>query len=308
MNTNTQLKLVSRWPPFSWAPWRGSETGMRLVRERFAAGSRPAFAESYPPLNIWADSDSVYAEAELPGMQLDDLEIYVTEGNRLTIQGVRRQRALDNGVWHGQERGFGQFSRTIMLPLSVDADKVEARFEHGVLFVTLPQNEAAKPRRITVNAMANGPTVDSPMLNGPMFNGPMLNGPTVSSPAIKQEQRTELDKPWGTRGVSYTPRVDLMETEEESLLFADLPGVKPEDVDARFENGELIIDARCPPRHQGAYYLLFEYGVGDFYRAFSISQHIDWHKIAAELKNGVLTVHLPKAETVKPKKITVKGG
>jgi HSP20 family protein len=54
--------------------------------------------------------------------------------------------------------------------------------------------------------------------------------------------------------------------------------------------------------------LLFEYGVGDFYRAFSISQHIDWQKIAAELKNGVLTVHLPKAETVKPKKIAVKGG
>jgi len=98
-----------------------------------------------------------------------------------------------------------------------------------------------------------------------------------------------------------------METEEESLLLADLPGVKPEDVDVRFDNGELIIDGRCAPRHEGANYLLSEYGVGDFYRAFSISEHIDWQKIAAELKNGVLTVHLPKAETVKPKKITVKG-
>ena len=98
-----------------------------------------------------------------------------------------------------------------------------------------------------------------------------------------------------------------METEEESLLLADLPGVKPEDVDVRFDNGELIIDGRCAPRHEGANYLLSEYGVGDFYRAFSISEHIDWQKISAELKNGVLTVHLPKAETVKPKKITVKG-
>jgi HSP20 family protein len=97
-----------------------------------------------------------------------------------------------------------------------------------------------------------------------------------------------------------------METEEESLLLADLPGVKPEDVDVRFDNGELIIDGRCAPRHEGANYLLSEYGVGDFYRAFSISEHIDWQKISAELKNGVLTVHLPKAETVKPKKITVK--
>jgi HSP20 family protein len=98
-----------------------------------------------------------------------------------------------------------------------------------------------------------------------------------------------------------------METEEELLLLADLPGVKPEDVDVRFDDGELIIDGRCAPRHEGANYLLSEYGVGDFYRAFSISEYIDCQKISAELKDGVLTVHLPKAETVKPKKITVKG-
>jgi HSP20 family protein len=78
-------------------------------------------------------------------------------------------------------------------------------------------------------------------------------------------------------------------------------------VDVRFDNGELIIHGRCAPRHQGANYLLSEYGVGDFYRAFTISEQIDWQKISTELKNGVLTVHLPKAEAVKPRKITVKG-
>jgi HSP20 family protein len=129
----------------------------------------------------------------------------------------------------------------------------------------------------------------------------------VNSPAIMKERRAELDNPEVTLGLCYTPRVDIVETEAELLLLADLPGVKPEDVDVRFDNGELIIDGRCAPRHEGANYLLSEYGVGDFYRAFSISQRIDWQKISAELKNGVLTVHLPKAETVKPKKITVKG-
>ena len=89
---------------------------MNRVRGRFGAENGPAFADSYPPMNIWADKDRVYAEAELPGMQLDHLEIYVTEGNQLTIQGERRQRELDKGVRYGQERGFGQFSRTIMLP------------------------------------------------------------------------------------------------------------------------------------------------------------------------------------------------
>ncbi len=282
MKTNTQQMLVPRWQPISWRPLREFQEEMMLIRKRFAAGNRPALAPSYPPVNIWGDNDKVYAEAELPGMQLDHLEIYVSEGNQLTIQGERRQCEPDNGVWYGQERGFGQFSRTIMLPVNVDADKVEARFEHGVLFVTLPKNEAAKPRRISVNDVVN-------------------------SHAIKKEQPPELDKPKVTLGVCYTPRVDIVETEEESLLLADLPGVKPEDVDVRFDNGELIIDGRCAPRHEGANYMLVEYGVGDFYRAFSISEHIDWQKISAELKNGVLTVHLPKAETVKPKKITVKG-
>ena len=282
MKTNTQLLQVSRWQPFSWSPLREFQEEMMLVRERFAAGNRPALASSYPPLNIWGDSDKVYAEAELSGMQLDHLEIYVTDENQLTIQGERRKLELDKGVWYGQERGFGQFSRTVRLPVKVDADKVEARFEHGVLFVTLPKSEAAKPRRISVNDLVN-------------------------SPAIKKEQRTEVDKPEVTPGICFTPRVDIMETEEESLLLADLPGVKPEEVDVRFDNGELIIDGRCAPRHEGANYLLSEYGVGDFYRAFSISEHIDWQRISAELKDGVLTVHLPKAETAKPKKITVKG-
>jgi HSP20 family protein len=282
MKTNTQLMLVSRWQPFSSSPLREFQEEMMLDRERFAAGDHPALAPSYPALNIWGDNDKVYAEAELPGMQLDHLEIYVTDENQLTIQGERRKLALDKGVWSGQERGFGHFSRTIMLPVKVDADKVEARLEHGVLCVTLPKNEAAKPRRISVNDVVN-------------------------NPAIKQEQRTELDQPAVTLGLCFTPRVDIMETEEESLLLADLPGVKPEDVDVRFDNGELLINGRCAPRHEGANYLLSEYGVGDYHRAFSIGEYIDWQKISAELKNGVLTVHLPTAETVKPKKITVKG-
>jgi HSP20 family protein len=283
MKTNMQLMQVSRWQPCSWSQLREFQQEMMLVRERFAARNHPALAPSYPLLNIWGDSDNVYAEAELPGMQLDHLEIYVTEENQLTIQGERRQPELDTRVWYGQERGFGQFSRTIVLPVKVDADKVEARFEYGVLFVTLPKSEAAKPRRISVNDRVN-------------------------SPSIKNEQRTEWDTPEGTLDLCFTPRVDIMGTEEESLLLADLPGVKPEDVDVRFENGELIIDGRCAPRHHGANYLLSEYGVGDFYRAFTISEHIDWQKISAELNNGVLTVHLPKAESVKPRKITVKVG
>jgi HSP20 family protein len=109
-----------------------------------------------------------------------------------------------------------------------------------------------------------------------------------------------------TRDFYFTPRVDILETENELTLLADLPGVKPDDADIRFENDELVIQARCEPRQQGVHYLANEYGVGHFYRAFTISQDIDPEKISAELKNGVLTVHLPKKESVKPRKITIK--
>ena len=123
----------------------------------------------------------------------------------------------------------------------------------------------------------------------------------------KQTSRGEVARPEATRGVFYTPRVDILETDQEMVLLADLPGVKPEDAEIRYENGDLVIHGRCQPRQESQEYLSWEYGVGDFYRVFSIGAEIDAEKISAELKNGVLTVHLPKTEAVKPRKITVKG-
>lgn len=123
----------------------------------------------------------------------------------------------------------------------------------------------------------------------------------------KQEQAGELATPERTRGgVAFTPRVDILETADELLLYADLPRVRPHDLDVRFENGELVVHGKCAAREESANYLLTEFGVGDFYRVFSISESIDASRIDAKLKNGVLTVHLPKAERAKPKRITVK--
>jgi HSP20 family protein len=110
-----------------------------------------------------------------------------------------------------------------------------------------------------------------------------------------------------TRGVTYTPRVDILESEEELTLFADLPDVKEGDVDIRFENGELTLHARRQSgKMTGA--VVWENEVGDFFRAFRISEQIDASKIWAELKDGVLTLHMPKVEAAKPRKITVRGG
>jgi HSP20 family molecular chaperone IbpA len=124
---------------------------------------------------------------------------------------------------------------------------------------------------------------------------------------VRKEKQSELAAPEQVHSaVSYTPRADIIENQDEMILYADLPGVEPGDVDVRFENGELVIHGKCAPRQEGADYLLSEYGIGDFYRAFTIGEAIDNNKISAELKQGVLTVHLPKSEKVKPKRIAVK--
>jgi len=108
-------------------------------------------------------------------------------------------------------------------------------------------------------------------------------------------------------GRIYSPAVDIVEKEDELLLFADVPGARPQGIDVNFENGELTISARVEPRQpQDNQYLLREYGVGDYYRVFRIGDTIDSTRIHAEVKNGVLIVHLPKSEDAKPRKIAVK--
>lgn len=108
--------------------------------------------------------------------------------------------------------------------------------------------------------------------------------------------------------VTYTPRFDIVETESELVLYGDLPGVSKDNLDVRFENGQLTIQGKVEPRHADHEFVYGEYGIGDFYRSFTISEDIDAEKISAELHNGVLTLHLPKAESVRPRKIAVKAG
>jgi HSP20 family protein len=125
--------------------------------------------------------------------------------------------------------------------------------------------------------------------------------------ATKEDTKADVSTPEPTHGgMTYTPRVDILETENELVVYADMPGCKPEDVDIRYENGQLEIHGKCPPRQENVNYLLHEYDVGDYYRAFTINEAIDANKITATVKQGVLTLHLPKSEAAKPKRITVK--
>ena len=104
----------------------------------------------FPALNVWEESDNLFVEAELPGMQPADIEILVTGGDQLTLKGERKAVEVEKAAWHRQERGFGKFVRTLQLPYQVDPEKVEAKFENGVLNIRLSKHEAAKARKITV--------------------------------------------------------------------------------------------------------------------------------------------------------------
>ena len=110
-----------------------------------------------------------------------------------------------------------------------------------------------------------------------------------------------------TRAVTVTPRVDVLETEDELLVLADVPGVKAGDVDIRFENGELTVHARREPSHADMPRAGWESEVTSYFRSFRVTEQIAADRIEAELRNGVLTLHLPKVEAVKPRRIAVKG-
>jgi HSP20 family protein len=105
-----------------------------------------------PAVNLWEEQEALRLEAELPGLELQDLEIFVTGHTQLTLKGERKQPTVAKGVQHRQERGFGKFTRTITLPFPVDDNNVEARFENGVLKVRLPKHESAKPRKINIKS------------------------------------------------------------------------------------------------------------------------------------------------------------
>jgi HSP20 family protein len=148
---------LTRWQPFTpvWNNLQHLQHEMNRIFDRWGEdGGSNLFGltTAFPAVNVWEEAEVVFVEAELPGLKLEDLEIYVTGGNQLTIKGERKPASVDKGVWHRQERGTGSFVRMLTLPFPVDADKVEARFENGVLRIQLAKHESAKARKITVKA------------------------------------------------------------------------------------------------------------------------------------------------------------
>lgn len=150
--------MVTKWDPF-----RELDALRREVERAFEDfGSRPgnnwrsAFlpgvsARRYPLLNVNEDNDNLYVEALAPGLDPDSIEVTVQRDTlRLAGQKTPINPDIRREQFHRSERGSGRFVRTLTLPADVDGDKVHAEYKNGLLTLTLPKHETAKPRQIEV--------------------------------------------------------------------------------------------------------------------------------------------------------------
>lgn len=136
--------LVPTFGGYQRSPWNGLETEIDRLFESALADFGGNSATSRFPVDLFEDKDNTYVRAELPGLSRDDISVEMTDGT-LTIAASRKTPAAD-----GKPEESVSFSRAVSIADDVQTDKVSAAYEAGVLTVTLPKREEAKPKKITV--------------------------------------------------------------------------------------------------------------------------------------------------------------
>jgi HSP20 family protein len=143
-----KLTRVSTWPTL------GRLTDLRDEIDRLFEAPLARTSEFLgwtPAFDVYEEKDSFVVKAELPGMKKEDLNVSLHDGN-LIISGERKTETKDEGAEvYRAERFFGKFQRSVALPSTVATSQVKAEYKDGVLTVTLPKSEEAKPRQIEVN-------------------------------------------------------------------------------------------------------------------------------------------------------------
>jgi len=129
---------------FARSPWSGLETEIDRLFETTLGDFAGAATRTRFPVDLYEDKDNTFVRAELPGVNRDDINVEVVDGY-LTITAARKTPAAD-----GKGEAAFSFSRSVSLNDAVLADQVAAAYENGVLTVTLPKREEAKPKKITV--------------------------------------------------------------------------------------------------------------------------------------------------------------
>lgn len=121
-----------------------------FLRPTSAGGNRLGGMLRTPDADVAESENEIRVMVELPGMKAEDIQLDL-ENNVLTISGQKKEeRQEERDTWHLSERRYGKFSRSFVLPREVEPEKIEARFEDGVLQVTVPKSEHARRRRIEI--------------------------------------------------------------------------------------------------------------------------------------------------------------
>jgi HSP20 family protein len=129
-----------------WHELQGIDSGTQFR----LGGTRGPVGSGYPFINAWVNDDGVVLTAEIPGVELDDLDISITEKS-LTLSGKRNALNFpEDAKIRRRERNHGEFSRTLVLPFHVKIDGIDAQLENGVLRLELPRLPEEKPRKIEV--------------------------------------------------------------------------------------------------------------------------------------------------------------
>ena len=146
-----QSPEMSAWPAFDrWADLRDAMNSLfDLPMTGRLARQAQLFSGWTPPLDLYQNDDNVVAIVELPGMRKEDIDLSLHDG-MLTIAGERQTSAKEGENAERTERFCGKFRRSITLPTRVDAGKVRASYKDGILTVTLPKAEEAKPKKVEV--------------------------------------------------------------------------------------------------------------------------------------------------------------
>lgn len=145
------MTTLFRWPwdPFGTLRHVQREMDRLLGREGYGAPQQVG-GGSYPAVNVLNGPQEMIVQCELAGVRREDLDLSIT-GETLVIKGAKRPPDDDDKLrYQRRERGFGEFSRTIVLPDAVEPDRVEAKLQAGILRVRLPKSQAARPKQIPV--------------------------------------------------------------------------------------------------------------------------------------------------------------
>ena len=141
------MKIIQYQRPAAW-PAFGRLTSLQDELKCLFESKAPAWT---PALDVQEDKDSFKVRVELPGLKREDIEVSLQDG-AVVISGERKEETVSEGTEvHRQERRYGKFTRTLALPAAVSEDKVAAQYKDGILTVTLPKAEEAKPKTIAVS-------------------------------------------------------------------------------------------------------------------------------------------------------------